>query len=425
MFDRARKVFPGGVTRASIAMDPHPLYAVSGDGCRLQFLDGHAAIDFHNNFTSLVLGHRHPSVMKAVQEQLERGVVLGSPTPGEVELAEELMSRMPSAERLIFATTGSEAVMVGLRVARTITGREGVAKFEGGYHGGYDHAKVSGMVDPERWGNSLEPAGVPDTAGLPEDTTRQVHIMGFNNLASVEQVLDRHRRQIGVLVMEPVLGVGGLIPPEPRFLDGVRALCDQHGVLLLFDEVITMRLGKGGAQEYYGVIPDLFVGSKVLASGFPISILAGRADLMEVLDRTTPRGRPVYHSGTYNANPLSVAASLATLSEFNDSLIAHLNYLGDLARRRLLDLFTDRAVPMTVTGVGSLFNVHFASDPPKDYRGARLADQSRLREFHRRMLASGVYLASRGLGCISAPMTEAEIDVLVATTEDVIDDMVP
>ena len=309
MFERARKAFPGGVTRASIAMDPHPLYAVSGDGCQLQFLDGHTAIDFHNNFTSLVLGHRHPSVMKAVQEQLEKGVALGAPTQGEVELAEQLMSRMPSAERLIFATTGSEAVMVGLRVARTITGREGVAKFEGGYHGGYDHAKVSGMVDPERWGNSLEPAGVPDTAGLPENTTRQVHVMGFNNLASVEQVLDRGRGQIGVLVMEPVLGVGGVIPPEPRFLEGVRALCDQHEVLLLFDEVITMRLGEGGAQEYYGVIPDLFVGSKVMASGFPISILAGRTELMEVLDRATPRERFVYHSGTYNANPVSVAAS--------------------------------------------------------------------------------------------------------------------
>lgn len=420
LYERACRVIPGGSTRGSIFYTPHPVYAVEGEGCRVRFEDGHEALDLLNNFTSLVLGHRHPEVIAAIRTQLDRGIVLGAPTRGEVELAEVLVERMPGMEQVVFSSTGSEVVMAGLRLARAVTGREHVAKFEGGYHGGYDHAKVSGMVGPDDWGDALEPASVPGTAGLPSRVASEVHVMQFNSLPSVERVLDRHGERIAVLVVEPVLGVGGLITPEPGFLEGLRRLTREGGIVLLFDEVITQRLAVGGAQERYGVVPDLVVVSKVTGGGLPISALGGQRGLMGALDGSSPGGAIVYHSGTYNANPVSVAASLATLRALDAGLIARIDELGEAARTGLREVLAARRVPATVTGVGSLFNVHFTATQPRSYRDVRSQDVPTLREFHRRMLAAGVLLATRGLGCISAPMGQPEIDELVRTTDEVL-----
>ena len=423
LYERARGVLPGGSTRGSMFHRPHPLYAVEGDGCRIRFEDGHEAIDFMNNFTSLVLGHQHPGVTAALRKQLDRGVVFGAPTRGEIELAETLAGRMPAMERVVFGSTGSEAIMLGLRLARAITGREEVAKFEGGYHGGYDQAKVSAMVGPTDWGDELEPVSVRDTAGIPSRVAAEVHLMGFNSLPSVERVLDRHGERTAVLVVEPVLGVGGLIPPQPGFLEELRRLTRERGIVLLFDEVITQRLAVGGAQERFGVIPDLVVVSKVMGSGLPISALGGLEGAMSALDPTAPGGPLVYHSGTYNANPLSVAASLATMEALDAEEIANLNALGERARDGLRDLLTRRDLPASVTGVGSLFNIHFTREQPSTYRQVRLADAARLREFHQRMLRAGVLLATRGLGCISAAMGDAEVDTLLEVTDQVLDEM--
>lgn len=423
LYERARRVIPGGSTRGSIFYRPHPLYGAEGQGCRIRFAGGHEALDFLNNFTSLVLGHRHPAVDAAIRKQLEAGVALGAPTTGEVELAETLVARMPGADQMVFSTTGSEAVMLGIRLARAVTGREHVAKFEGGYHGAYDHAKVSGMVGPEAWGEEFEPASVPDTGGIPGRVPSEVHVMGFNSLESVERVLDRYGERLAVLVMEPMLGVGGLIPPEPGFLEGVRRLTQEHGVVLLFDEVITQRLAVGGAAQRYGVEPDLTVVSKVMGSGLPISALCGRAELMGHLDGSAGGPPLVYHSGTYNANPLSVAAALATLSTLDAALIQRIDALGAVARHELTELLRRRGVTAAVTGVGSLFNVHFTTERPVSYREVRGGDAAKLADFHRRMVAGGVLLATRGLGCVSAPMSEAEIDRLVDTVDRAITDM--
>jgi glutamate-1-semialdehyde 2,1-aminomutase len=420
LYERARRVIPGGSTRGSIFYSPHPLYAVEGEGCRVRFEDGHEALDFLNNFTSLVLGHQHPGVVAALRKQLDRAIVLGAPTRGEVELAEVLVERMPAVEQVVFASTGSEAIMAGLRLARALTGREEVAKFEGGYHGGYDQAKVSGMVGPDDWGDVLEPASVPDTAGLPSRVASEVHVLQFNSLPSVERVLDRDGDRIAVVVVEPVLGVGGLITPEPGFLEELRRLTRERGIVLLFDEVITQRLAVGGAQERYGVVPDLVVVSKVTGGGLPISALGGQRRLMAALDGSGPDGALVYHSGTYNANPLSVAASLATLEALDAALLARIDALGEAARAGLREVLAARGVPATVTGVGSLFNVHFTPTQPRSYRDVRGQDVATLREFHRRMLAAGVLLATRGLGCVSAPMGQPDIDELVRTTDQVL-----
>lgn len=423
IYERARRVIPGGTTRGSIAYGPYPLYALEGDGARVRFAGGHEAVDYLNNFTTLILGHRHPAVTSAAHEQLDRGNVLGAPTEHEVSLAELLVDRMKGMEQVVFATTGSEAVIVALRVARAATDREMVAKFEGGYHGSYDHAKISGMVPPSLWGDEIMPTPIPDTGGMPSFVRDQVAVMAFNRIDSVDAVLEKHRGSIAALIVEPMLGVGGVIPPDPEFLHALRERCDRDGIVLIFDEVITQRLAVGGAQELYDVIPDLTVVSKVMGGGFPIAAMGGRSNLMKLLDGALPGGPVVYHSGTYNANPLSAAASLATLKQIDKGVITRLDDLGDEVRARLSTLFRSRLAPLSVTGIGSLFNIHFSQSAPRSYREVQLTDRKALRLFHLRMLNAGVMLATRGLGCISLPMGEEEIDELEKATAKVLTEM--
>jgi glutamate-1-semialdehyde 2,1-aminomutase len=417
LYQRALSVIPGGVTRGSIFYRPYPLYAAHGQGCRLAFSDGIEVIDFMNNYTSLVLGHRHPATLSAVRAQLSRGNIFGAPTELEVELAELLVERFASIEKVIFTSTGSEAIMAGIRLARALSGRDGIAKFEGGYHGGYDYAKVSGTVGPDRWGDEITPSAVPDTAGIPDSVTSQVYVMRFNSIESVERVLGRAQGRIAALLVEPVLGAGGMIPATPEFLRSLREICSREGIILLFDEIITARLAPGGAQQLYGVEADLTVISKTMSGGFPIAALGGRADLMSGFDATKAAGPLVYHSGTYNANALSVAASLGTLRAITPETIDQLNNLGEQARSGLRRVFASRKVSASVTGIGSLFNVHFTATAPEEYRAVRLADQDALRALHIRVLGEGIFLAPRGLGCTSAPMGEAEIKELLGGVE--------
>jgi glutamate-1-semialdehyde 2,1-aminomutase len=426
LYDRARTLLPGGTTRGSIFYRPYPLYAVRGEGCTIEFEGGHRARDFLNNFTSLVLGHGHPAVLRALREQLEAAVVVGAPTRTEVELAEVLNARMPTMERLVFSTTGSEAVMLGLRLARAYTGRNTVAKFEGGYHGGYDQAKVSGMVGPARWkGDAEHPVPVPDTEGLPDSTTSDVRLATFNSITSVRELFEREGQRLAVLVMEPVLGVGGLITPEPGFLEEIRALTERYGVVLFYDEVLTQRLSTGGAHTKFGITPDLVAVSKVLGGGLPISALGGRRDIMELLDPVADGGPVVYHSGTYNANPVSAAAALATTTAITPDVIDHIDRLGELARNEIARLIRDRSLPVSVTGIGSLFNVHFVEQRPRTYRDGKSGDAELLAAFHREMLGEGFLLATRGLGCISAPMEESDVTALVSAVATVLGRLLP
>lgn len=422
-FERARKSIPGGSTRGSTFFRPHPVFAVSAQGCRVRLADGVEVLDYLNNFTSLMLGHGPPVVMDAVRAQLDLGNVYGPPSPLEATLAELLVSRFASVDQAIFTSTGSEAIAAGIRVARAVTGRSKILKFEGGYHGGSDYVKVSGSPAPGSWGDPILPASVADTAGLPRHVTDEVCIAQFNSLESVEAVLSRHHGEIAVLLVEPVLGVAGVIAPAEGFLQGLRELCDRHGVLLLFDEVITQRLAIGGAQEHFGVDADLTVVSKVMSSGFPIGALGGRADIMAAFDNSGPSGALVYHSGTFNGNPLCVCAAIATLGELTSSLLADLDALGHEARERLAVLLRNHRIPACVTGIGSLFNIHFTAAPPTTYREAKTGDTQALATFHRLVLEAGVMLAARGLGCMSSPMAGSEIDELLAAVGWALDTM--
>jgi glutamate-1-semialdehyde 2,1-aminomutase len=416
LYARAERVLPGGNSRTTVFFAPYPFYPVRGEGFRVWDADGNVRVDFLNNYTSLILGHAHPRVVAAIAEAAARGASFAAPTEYEIRLAEELCRRVKSVERVRFTNSGTEATMLAVRAARAYTGRPKIAKFEGGYHGSHDYAAVSVGPDPDRAGPAKNPQPVPDGPGIPDAVLGTVVVLPYNDLEAVSRILEREGREIAAVIIEPIMGAGGAIPAAPEFLRGLRELTRRLGILLIFDEVIAFRLAYGGAQEYFGVDADLTTFGKIIGGGLPVGALGGRAEIMDLFDPRQPNR--IGHGGTFNANPVTMAAGLATLAELTPAAYEHLNRLGELARRRLRQAFQRLEIPAQVTGAGSVFAVHFTAEPVTDYRSAwRGADPGLLRRLHLGLLNEGAIIAPRGMGCISTPMTEAEVEFLGQAVE--------
>ncbi len=416
LYARAQRVLPGGNSRTTVFFSPYPFYAVRGEGCRVWDADGNVRVDFLNNYTALILGHAHPKVVAAMAEAAARGASFAAPTEYEIRLAEELCRRVKSVEQVRFTNSGTEATMLAVRAARAYTGRPKIAKFEGGYHGSHDYAAVSVGPDPDRAGPADEPQPVPDGPGIPESVLGTVVVLPYNNLEAVSRILEREGKEVAAVIVEPLMGAGGAIPATAEFLRGLRELTRRLGIVLIFDEVIAFRLAYGGAQEYFGVEADLTTFGKIIGGGLPVGALGGRADIMGLFDPRRPDR--IGHGGTFNANPVTMAAGLATLAELTPAAYEHLNRLGELARRRLRQAFERLELPAQVTGAGSVFAVHFAAEPVTDYRSARRGSNPELlRRLHLGLLNEGVVIAPRGMGCISTPMTEAEVEFLGQAVE--------
>jgi glutamate-1-semialdehyde 2,1-aminomutase len=416
LYSRALQVLPGGNTRTTVFFSPYPFYAVRGEGFRVWDADGNVRIDFLNNYTSLILGHAHPRVVAAIAEAAARGTAFAAPTEYEILLAEELCRRVRSVERVRFTNSGTEATLLAIRAARAYTGRPKIAKFEGGYHGSHDYASVSVDPDLNEAGPAESPKTVPDGPGIPDAVRETVVVLPYNNLEAVHRILEREGREIAAVLIEPMLGAGGAIPATVEFLRGLRDLTRQLGIVLIFDEVITFRLAYGGAQEYFGVEADLTTFGKIIGGGLPVGALGGRAEIIELFDPRWPNR--IGHGGTFNANPVTMAAGLATLTELTPAAYEHLNRLGELARQRLRQAFARLGIPAQITGVGSIFAIHFTTEPVTDYRSAqRGANPQLLRRLHLGLLNEGVIIAPRGMGCISTPMTEAEVEFLGQAVE--------
>lgn len=420
LYHREQISVPGGSTRGAVFYPPFPVYADHGEDCTIVDVDGNDRVDFMGNYTSLVLGHCHPAVTSAVMDRVRTGPVLGTPSHDEIRLAEALIARLPSLERIIFTTTGSEAVLAALRAARAFTGRSVVAKIEGGYHGSYDWVKVSGKPELAKAGPASRPIAVPDSEGIPDAVLDQVIVLPFNDHIALEEIMAQRGHEISAIIIEPILGSGGMIPASSEFLQRMRQLTADHGALLIFDEIITQRLGPGGAQERYGIYPDLTLLAKGIGGGFPIGAVGGREEVMEVFDNSRLHPR-VYHSGTFNANALSVRAGLATLKQLTPDTYDHLNRLGDMCREELTCLFNRIGAPFQVVGAGSLFNIHATLDPIDDYRSVCTRNPVLQHELFLGLLTQGIYLASRGMGCISAPMNEHHVAAFVSATAYVLD----
>lgn len=417
---RASAVLPGGDTRTTAHFAPYPTYMERGAGCRLWDVDGNEYVDALNNFTSLVHGHAHPEVTNAIVEHAACSTAHGLPVEGQVALAEAICERFPSVERLRFGNSGTEAVMMAIRAARAFTGRSTIVKMEGGYHGMYDSVRVSVQPAPDA---VVSPMGIADDPGLSPGLTGEVLVAPFNGLSTTVALLRERREQIAAVIVEPVLNAAGAIPAEHGFLAGLREATSALGILLILDEVVTLRLGWGGAQGLYGVRPDLTCFGKSIGGGLPVGAFGGRADVMAAFDP----GRPnvIAHSGTYNANAATMAAGLATLRLLTPQAFEHLDRLGRRARDGFQAVLDDAELVGHVTGAGSLLQIHLTAGPVRDYRSAARSNRKATKLLHLALLNRGVVCASRGMFNLSTVMAEADVDRLIATLKWAVEEVGP
>jgi glutamate-1-semialdehyde 2,1-aminomutase len=408
LYEKAKSVLPAGVSYAIRHFEPYPFYTARAKGSKLFDVDGNEYIDFWLGHTALILGHSPPAVIEAVKKQLENGTHYGTSHELEIKLAKQIVKIVPSAEMVRFTNSGTEANMYATRLTRAYTGRSKIAKFEGGWHGGYDALHISVKY----------PFDIPESAGLTAGALQDTIVLPFNDLEVVRERLKN--KEVAAVVIEPVLGAGGGIPAEKEFLKGLREFCDQEGILLIFDEVITgFRLAPGGGQQYYGVAPDITVFGKILGGGFPIGTFCGRREIMERID-TLVYERPYYsfHGGTFAANPISMTAGLATLKILEDGQLANkLNNVGGRIREKVREIFESNGVDVQVTGAGSLFNTHFTKEEVKDARAASKADKKKQVDYHLSLITNGVFFLPTHTGALSTAHSETDIEKLFLETE--------
>ncbi|MFP5358143.1 MAG: glutamate-1-semialdehyde 2,1-aminomutase [Gammaproteobacteria bacterium] len=414
LFARAQRSIPGGVNspvRAFRAVGGHPRFIASAQGAYLTDADGRRYIDYIGSWGPMILGHQHPQVVAALQHQLGIGVSYGAPTEAEIELAELLCARVPGMEQVRMCSSGTEATMSALRLARGATGRDAILKFEGCYHGHSDSLLVKA-------GSGLLTFGVPTSPGVPADLARHTLTATFNDLDSVRRLFAAHPQQIAAVIVEPVAGNMNCVLPAPGFLEGLRALCSEHGSVLIFDEVMTgFRVGPRGASGRYGVTPDLTTLGKIIGGGLPVGAFGGTRKIMQQL---APVG-PVYQAGTLSGNPLAMCAGLSTLKLLDDAaLYARL----DAQTQRLctgLQAAADAAgVPFTTTRAGSMFGLYFSRGPIHGFADVMACDGEAFKRFFHAMLERGVYLAPSAFeaGFLSSCHEDAEIDATVAAARE-------
>lgn len=404
----AQRFLPGGNTRTVTFYQPFPSFMERGDGCRLHDVDGNAYIDFVNNYTSLVHGHAHPRVVEAVDDQVRRGSAYASPIASQVRLAEEICDRLPSAERVRFCNSGTEATLTAIRLARAYRKRYKVLKMEGGYHGSHDLAEISIKPALEKAGSIESPNSVPEDISIPPNVVNDCIIAPFNRSRIAEQIVEKHHEDLAAIIVEPVQGACGMVPAHPDFLRALRELASTYEIPLIFDEVISFRLAKGGCQEVYEVLPDLTALGKIIGGGYPVGGVAGRGELMDLFSPLNPSF--LGHSGTFNGNPVSMVAGLATLRALTASEIDRINGLGDRLRTSFCRVLEEVGIIAEVTGTGSLGQIHFTNQEVTDWRSAATGRSDLRTILHLMLMDRGVFAATRGMFNISTPMGEKEVD---------------
>lgn len=385
---RAEGHFPGGVNspvRAFRAVGGHPPFVARAEGAYLFDADGNRYVDLFGSWGPMILGHAFPPVVEAIREAAGRGASFGASHAGEANLAELVRRCFPSVEKMRFVSSGTEACMSAIRLARGFTGRNFVIKFEGCYHGHADALLVKA-------GSGVATLGIPGSAGVPAETVMHTLALPYNDLASVEAAFMARPEEIACIIVEPVVGNAGTIPPAPGYLQGLRRLCTENGALLIVDEVMTgFRLSLGGAQQVYGITPDLTTLGKILGGGLPCGAFGGRA---EVMDSLAPLG-PVYQAGTLSGNPLAMAAGIATIEHLiahEHAVYAQLELVTGSIAEGVAQVAREAGIPMTTNRVGSMFTWFFTGEPVTDFASASKSDSEAFGHFHRSMLQAGVWL---------------------------------
>ena len=415
LFELSQQVIPGGVNspvRAFRSVGGTPVFFQRAQGAHFWDVDGKRYIDYVGSWGPLVLGHAHPEVVEAVQRAASGGLSFGAPTEAEYELASLLTRLLPSLELVRLVSSGTEATMTAIRLARGFTGRSKIVKFEGCYHGHADALLVKA-------GSGALTLGIPSSAGVPPEVTQHTLVLDFNDLAGVERAFAEHGPQIAAVIVEPVAGNMNLIAPAPGFLAGLRGLCSQHGAVLIFDEVMTgFRVGPQGAQGLYGITPDLTTLGKVVGGGMPLGAFGGRRDIMQ---KIAPLG-PVYQAGTLSGNPLAVAAGLATLRAVQGAgFFEQLSRTAGALVEGLSRAARAAGVPFSACSVGGMFGVYFAAQAPGSYAEVMRADREAFNRFFHAMLARGVYFAPSAFeaGFVSSAHGAADIEATVAAAQEV------
>ncbi len=405
LLERARKTIPGGVNspvRAFTSVGGSPPFIESARGAHVTDADGNSYIDFVLTWGPAIVGHAHPRVVEACQQAMARGSSFGAPTQLEIELAEEIVDRAPGADVVRLVCSGTEACMTAIRVARGATGRDKIIKFEGCYHGHSDSFLIAA-------GSGATTLGVPDSPGVTKGTAQDTLLARFNDIDSVRELLDHNTAEVAAVILEPVCGNTGCLPPQNDFLKKLRQLCDDRSVVLIFDEVMTgFRVSHGGAAERFGVTPDLYTFGKVVGGGFPLAAYAGKEELMR---HVSPDG-PVYQAGTLSGNPIAVTAGIETLKLLTPEVYDDLEATGNRLEEGIKSIIRDSSYPLSTHRVGSMFSLFFTPDAPVDHDDVKACDIERFNQFFHALLRRGVYLAPSQFeaGFLSTAHDDALID---------------
>jgi glutamate-1-semialdehyde 2,1-aminomutase len=419
-FENAAMSLPGGVTRSITYHAPYPLTLDRGEGSTVVDVDGNCYLDFQNNYTALAHGHNHPEIVRRLADAVGSGVVYNAPIELQRQLAEVITARIRSVDLVRFTNSGTEAVMNAVRLARAYTGRGRILKMEGAFHGSYDGVSLSVHPGdaPPAW-----PHSVPEMPGLAPRTPEGVLVAPYNDLELARKTIVENRQDLAGVIVEAVTWAPGGIPASPAFLTGLAEVCDEHDIVFILDEVVTSRLSTGGAQEVYGVVPDLTVFGKVIGGGLPIGALGGRRELMSRFDPRDEGYLP--QSGTFSGSPLSMVAGMASLELLSHEVIVELNEKGDRLRARLSSVLEASGVHGDVTGMGSLGYLHLGRGPIRDYREAAAANKWAHRWLYLALLNRGVMVDSRGHFALSTAMGERELEGFGDALADALDEIRP
>ena len=413
LYKRALNLMPGGVSRNTVLRKPHPLYAEKGEGCYVTDIEGIKRIDFSNNMTSLIHGHAHPQVVQKITDQLKKGTAFALATEQEIDFAEHMCSRNPDFEKIRFVNSGTEAVMACLKAARAFTSKSKIAKVEGAYHGTYDYAEVSQTAKPENWGEVKNPKSVAVVHGTPASALNDVIIIPFNDSERAISILNQHADDLACVLIDLVSHRVGMIPATEEFVQTLRNWTIENNALLVCDEVITFRNSYGGTQELYDVQIDLTAMGKMIGGGFPVGALAGRKDVMDVMD---PTGEKFLfpHSGTFSANPITMIAGHVSMELFDQDAVKRLNALADRARDGINEAIKIANIQACVTGIGSMLRVHMKANTPVNYRDAFTSpeENARIKVLLDHLFDNGIMMINTCSVALSTAMTTNEIDKL-------------
>lgn len=407
MHKEARCFLPGGDTRSVTFFRPFPTFIERGEGCHLYDADGNIYIDFGNNQSSLIHGHAHPKVVEAVTTQVNRGSAYGAPTETQFKLAKIICDRLPSSDKVRFCNSGTEATLGAIRLARAYRKKYKIVKVEGGYHGSHDIVEISVKPALEKAGPIEKPYSVPEDISISPNVVSDCIIIPFNKGEIAKQIISDNKEDLAAVIVEPVLGSAGMIPSNPDFLTALREVTSMSKIPLIFDEVYTFRLAKGGYQEIYNIVPDITALGKLIGGGYPIGAIAGREEFMELFSPMNPTF--LTHSGTFNGNPVTMTAGVATMDALKVPEIDRINKLGDKLRMNFKNVMEEVGVIAQITGMGSFVQIHFTKEEVKDWRSAAFGRVDLRSMLFILLMDRGIFPAARLMFNISTPMGEKEI----------------